>query len=110
MIAGIGCDIVDLNRLKIDNEHFIERILTKKERLVYQSKKSNQHKKEFLGGRLACKEAFFKAYGIEHKIISFQDIEILNDENGKPHLNFPKTFVSLSHEKDYAIAYVIVEK
>ncbi len=38
-----------------------------------------------------------------------QDIEILNDINGKPYLNYSKSFISLAHENNYAIAYVIIE-
>ena len=38
------------------------------------------------------------------------DIEILNDKNGKPKINYPNTFISIAHENDYAIAYVVVEE
>ena len=99
MISGIGCDIVDLNRLNLDNECF-----------VLKNKNSLKQKKEFLGGRFAAKEAFFKAHGIEHGMLSFHDIEILNDKNGKPKINYPNTFISIAHENDYAIAYVVVEE
>ena len=67
MISGIGCDIVDLNRLNLDNECFVLKLLTKNEFLIFKNKNSLQ-KKEFLGGRFAAKEAFFKAHGIEHGI------------------------------------------
>ena len=100
MISGIGCDIVDLNRLNLDNECFVLKLLTN----------SLKQKKEFLGGRFAAKEAFFKAHGIEHGMLSFHDIEILNDKNGKPKINYPNTFISIAHENDYAIAYVVVEE
>ena len=58
--------------------------LTKNEFLIFKNKNSLKQKKEFLGGRFAAKEAFFKAHGIEHGMLSFHDIEILNDKNGKP--------------------------
>lgn len=110
MIRGIGCDIVDLRRLNLKNDNFIKKILTKNEYLIFTEKKTDKQKREFLGGRFAVKEAFFKAYGIEEKIISFHEIEVINDENGKPSINYPNTFVSIAHENDYAIAYVIVEE
>ena len=77
MISGIGCDIVDLNRLNLDNECFVLKLLTKNEFLIFKNKNSLKQKKEFLGGRFAAKEAFFKAHGIEHGMLSFHDIEIL---------------------------------
>ncbi|WP_279159757.1 holo-ACP synthase [Thomasclavelia cocleata] len=109
MIKGIGCDIVDLSRLDINNDSLALKILTAKEFEIYKKKKTFKQKKEFLGGRFAGKEAFFKAVGIEKGLNSFQDIEILNDINGKPYLNYSKSFISLAHENNYAIAYVIIE-
>lgn len=55
------------------------------------------------------KKLFFKAIGIEKGLNSFQDIEILNDINGKPYLNYSKSFISLAHENNYAVAYVVIE-
>ncbi len=109
MIKGIGCDIVDLSRLDINNDSLALKILTAKEFEIYKKKKTFKQKKEFLGGRFAGKEAFFKAVGIEKGLNSFQDIEILNDINGKPYLNYSKSFISLAHENNYAVAYVIIE-
>lgn len=109
MITGIGCDIVNLNRLNINDEKLVSRILTQNELAIFLNKKNDKHKREYLAGRFAGKEAFFKAYGIEHQMISFHDVEILNNEFGKPTINFPNTFISISHEQDYAIAYVVVE-
>lgn len=107
MIKGIGCDIVDLNRL---NDNLASKILTVKELDIYINKKSIKQKREFLGGRFAGKEAFFKAVGIENGLNSFSNIEILNDSKGKPYLNYPNSFISIAHENDYVIAYVIVER
>lgn len=106
MIKGIGCDIVDLNRL---SDNLASKILTVKELDIYINKKSIKQKREFLGGRFAGKEAFFKAIGIEIGLNTFCDIEILNDSKGKPYLNYPNSFISIAHENDYVIAYVIVE-
>lgn len=109
MIKGIGCDIVDLNRLDINDDNFALKVLTVQEFSVYKNKKTPKQKREFLGGRFAGKEAFFKAVGIEKGLNSFQDIEILNDINGKPFLSYSKSFISLAHENNYAVAYVIIE-
>ena len=109
MVIGIGCDIVNLKRLNINDEKLVSRILTKNELAVFLNKKNDKHKCEYLAGRFAGKEAFFKAYGIEHQMVSFHDIEILNDEAGKPFINFPNTFISISHDQAYDIAYVVFE-
>lgn len=106
MIKGIGCDIVDLNRL---NDNLASKILTVNELEIYKNKKSVKQKREFLGGRFAGKEAFFKAAGIENGLNTFHNIEILNDSQGKPFLNYPNSFISIAHENDFVIAYVIVE-
>ena len=106
MIKGIGCDIVDLNRI---NDKLANKILTAKELKIYENKKTSKQTREFLGGRFAGKEAFFKAVGIDQGLDTFCDIEILNDAKGKPYLNYPNSFISIAHENDYAIAYVVVE-
>lgn len=109
MIKGIGCDIVDLRRLYPSLDKLANKILTSKEYEVYLNKKTAKHKCEFVGGRFAGKEAFFKAVGISEKLNTFKDVEILNDENGKPFLNYPRCHISIAHENEYAIGYVIVE-
>lgn len=109
MIKGIGVDIVDLKRISLEKDLFAKKILTSKEFEIYLSLSSEKRKKEFLGGRFAGKEAFLKANGKGLGEISFQDIEILNEDSGKPYLNVSNAFISLSHENTYAIAYVIIE-
>ena len=53
MIKGIGCDIVDLNRLNDRLDEFACKILTSKEFEIYCNKKTDKQKREFLGGRFA---------------------------------------------------------
>lgn len=117
MIKGIGIDIVELERMETArnrNERFVNRILTEKELEKYDSYSSSRRKLEFLAGRFAAKEAFVKAVGTGiGKEYSFQDIEILPDQNGKPKI-FAKNiqeqiFVSISHSEAYAIAQVLIE-
>ena len=50
-MRGIGVDIVDLDRLDIDNLHFVERILTVEEYQIFRMIHTQQRKLEFLGGR-----------------------------------------------------------
>ena len=47
MIKGIGCDIVDLSRLDINNDSLALKILTAKEFEIYKNKKTFKQKKEF---------------------------------------------------------------
>ena len=125
-IIGNGVDIVNNRRieysLKIDG--FKKRIFTKNE--INQSKKI-KNKINFFAKRYAAKEAFVKSIGIGfRKNINFKDIEVKNNNNGKPVLkiskkvtnflknkfkiNNYKIYLSLSDEKKYSIAYVIFSK
>ena len=104
----IGVDIVDLERLDISNTHFVERILSPLEQDVFYKLKTEQRKKEFLGGRFAGKEAYLKAMQTGIGGIDFHDISILNRENGSPYLVDLKGEISLSHEKKYAIGFVFI--
>lgn len=108
MIKGIGCDIVEKKRLLNNYEKIALKILSKKELELFNSKKGD-NKISFLAGRFAGKEALIKALSPNIKNLKWQDIEILNDDFGKPYINFSNTFISISHERDYAIAYVIID-
>ncbi|KGR91832.1 4'-phosphopantetheinyl transferase [Ureibacillus massiliensis 4400831 = CIP 108448 = CCUG 49529] len=114
MIKGIGLDIIEIERIKKVNEKekFRNRILSNRELDVY-NKLSEQRKIEYLAGRFAAKEAYSKANGTGiREGCEFHQIEILNDELGKPTLYFNrqivKGFVSITHSKDYAAAQVIL--
>lgn len=115
LITGIGVDIVETKRIAtILNRQpkFIERILTENERALFEPL-SEIRKIEYLSGRFAAKEAFSKAYGTGiGKDLSFLDIEICTNENGKPFIVKPilsHVHLSISHSKEYAIAQVIIE-
>ncbi|MCI9093194.1 MAG: holo-ACP synthase [Coprobacillus sp.] len=109
-MRGIGVDIVDLERLDIHKIHFIKRILSEKEYEIFLEIKSEQRKLEFLGGRYAAKEAYMKARHKGLGEIDFHDIEVLNFPNGCPYLNDKSAHISISHEKKYVIAFVIIEE
>ncbi|MGG4490323.1 holo-ACP synthase [Metabacillus idriensis] len=117
MIKGLGLDLAELDRIErlIKRQpKFIDRILTERERDKYQSY-APRRKIEYAAGRFAAKEAFSKAMGTGiGKELSFKDIEILNDGNGKPAVTMPDlpgfiVHVSITHTKDYAAAHVIIE-
>ena len=125
-ILGNGVDIIKNSRINnsLKIKGFLNRIFTKKE--IKQGKKL-KNKINFYAKRFAAKEAFVKAIGTGFRSdINFNDIEINNQKNGKPYIllskklkNFLKKkfkiqkykiFLSLSDEKDYSIAYVIINK
>ena len=125
-IIGVGVDIVDNKRFKklIKKKQFVERVFTKNE-TEYSIKLRN--KLNYFSKRFAAKEAFSKATGFGiSKNLHFKDIEISNDKRGKPIISLNKssilylkkkfkvrafkTNLSLSDEKNYSIAYVIIEK
>ena len=127
-ILGIGIDMVENNRVKKlllkKKLNFKNKIFTKSE-IDYCEKKNNVI--NCYSKRFAAKEAFVKAMGTGfRKNINFYDIEIYNNQYGKPYLlinkkitNKIKTlfnvnkfeiFLSISDEKNYSIANVIISK
>ena len=124
MIYGIGIDIIEVERVKkliSKRDKYLKRIYTETEIEYCEHFK---RKEQEYAGRFSAKEAFSKAMGtgMSHGI-KFNEIEIINDELGKPEINlsgftkeyFQKKglkniFVSISHLKEYATAVVIIEK
>ncbi|KIL48578.1 holo-ACP synthase [Jeotgalibacillus campisalis] len=115
MISGIGLDLIELNRVRSvvrRQPKLAGRILTQNELHQYLAF-SEERKIEFLAGRFAAKEAYAKALGTgigSH--LSFQDIEIVKDSNGKPFIKADTPGVvhlSITHTREYAAAQVIIE-
>jgi len=110
-VFAIGVDIERISRFKNVNKRFLNKIYTKIE-LQYCLKRNNPAQQ--LAARFAGKEAIIKAFYDLGKILSFRDIEIVNDKNNIPTVNIPlknyKTKISLSHNKDNAIAFALVIK
>jgi holo-[acyl-carrier protein] synthase len=124
--VGIGVDIIDNKRFKklIKDKKFINRIFSKKE---ISASKKKLNKINFFSNRFAAKESFAKALGTGFRNkLNFKDIEILNDKLGKPFYfinnkikqiikknkkiaNF-ELFLSISDEKDYSVAFTIIQK
>jgi len=116
MFIGTGVDITEVRRIRSAAEKwgndFLERVFTEQELKKAKNKSSfYQH----LAGRFAAKEAVFKAVG--DASLSWQDIQIDNDENGKPLCMFLdkkkrriNVYISISHVKTYAVASAVVTK
>ena len=125
-ILGIGVDIVENSRISksLKNNLFIKRIFSNSEILIANNIKD---KKGYYSKRFAAKEAFVKSIGIGFRNnLNFKDISIVNDKSGKPSFiinekiqkivkkqfktssfNF---FLSISDEKKYSVAYVVLQK
>ena len=125
-ILGTGIDIVENIRIKklLKNKKFINRIFTANE--ILYSKKFKD-KTAYYAKRFASKEAFAKALGIGfRKELNFNDISIINNKVGKPSFVISQKvkeiikkqlkitsfnfFLSISDEKKYSIAFVILQK
>lgn len=121
MIAGIGTDIVETDRIAkaIEKEQGFRELLFSKNEIAYCESKTNKY--QHYAARFAAKEAFFKAIGTGWKNgTAFNEVEIVNNKNGKPELlllgktaitiGVMKIHVSLSHIKSTATAVVLVEQ
>lgn len=108
MIAGIGTDIVEVERLK-DKKDLWKRFLSKKD---WEYVSRFMQPEEHVAGFWAAKEALVKA--LDNTSIEFCDINILHTETGKPYFeNVPSEgafHLSISHERKFATATVIWEK
>ncbi len=114
MILGIGVDIVNCDRFleKVEDRAFLNKIFDEKE-ISYCSSKGIVAYQSY-AGTFAAKEAFSKALGEGFGKLKPKDIVVERDSLGKPYIvnkykNIGNIFLSISHEKDNAIAFVIVE-
>ncbi len=116
----IGIDIIEITRIEKAiarwGESFLHRVYTDPELRLYRKKPSS------LAARFAGKEAVMKLLGTGRKGVSWREIEILSDPSGKPSvylygkaqnqangLGLDSLAISLSHSKEYAIAFVAGE-
>ena len=125
MTIAIGTDIVEIARiaelLERQPQRFVERILCPAELEQYASRGNPV---AFVAKRFAAKEAIAKALGtgIGHGV-SFQDMQISNDQKGAPHVQLSggaaevmqsrgaqRVLLSLADERDYAIAYAMLSE
>ena len=124
-ILGIGVDIIQNSRIKrlIIKKSFINRSFGKQE--IELSKKV-KNKVNYFAKRFAAKESFVKSLGTGFREnLNLKDIEILNDKLGKPYFFISKKihniinkkfkikrfnlFLSILDEKDYSIAFTILQ-
>ena len=124
MIVGIGVDIAETARMEKlfakFGQRFARRILTADELLEFDRRK---HSSSYLATRFAAKEAVAKALGTGiGEQLGFHSVQIDNDDRGKPLLRFlgsavdliagldiNNAMISLSDEKHYVVAMVVLE-
>jgi phosphopantetheine--protein transferase-like protein len=125
MVLGIGIDLVEIKELKrlVEDvgEAFVVKTFTERERKASEKAKNPS---EYLASRFAVKEAVFKALAplTEEKTFDFRKVETLCNEDGSPYIHLTPALkkmaeeagvknllVSLTHEGDYAGAFVIAE-
>lgn len=121
MDVMVGNDIIEVNRIKESieslGEKFLNRVYTEKE--IKYCENTKEMKYQHYAARFAAKEAIFKAISplLKDKFdISWRDIEILNNKQGRPYATILKENVkkvnidiSMSHIKEYAIATAVVK-
>ena len=124
-ILGIGVDIIENKRIKLllKNKGFLLRTFSKNE---IKFSKNISNKTNFFAKRFSAKEAFAKSLGTGFRYdLNMKDIEIINNKEGRPYYNKSKKindviyrrfkiknynlFLSISDEKDYSIAFTILE-
>ena len=123
MIYGIGTDIADVRRFAkwVENPDLIERFFNKHE---IKTTGSRQKLQEHYASRFSVKEAFSKALGTGVAGFDLGEVYVGHNAEGKPELRLEgraaalvemrcgscaRISVSLSHEKEYAVAFVVIE-
>lgn len=118
-VYSVGVDLIEIERierlLERYGDKFVKRIFTERE-IRYCEKKAS---KGSFAARFATKEAVFKATGLGlGKGMTWKDVEVVNDEKGKPEIClYGKTaellkgrsvHCSISHSKDASVSMVVV--
>lgn len=124
MVKGTGIDIVNIERIEglmgRWGNRFLDRVFTEREISWCQQRSLPS---ECFAIRFAAKEAFLKAIGSGLRNgIQWTDIEVENDQMGKPLLilhrrakevlqthRIKRTFLTLSHDRPFAVAHVLLE-
>lgn len=122
MLLGVGCDIIEIARIKkaVQSEAFKRRVFSPGE-IAYCESRGQQAGASF-AARFAAKEAVLKALGTGLRGGSLTEISVTNDELGKPsvqltgyhrqladELGVKRIFLSMSHARETAMAYVVME-
>jgi holo-[acyl-carrier protein] synthase len=115
---SVGVDIIEIERIEVvlrrHGQRFLQRVYTPAEQTHCRGRVPE------LAARFAAKEAVSKALGTGMRGLAWQEMEILCDERGKPlvhlhgrakaraeELGLSQFAVSLSHSRDYAVAFVM---
>ncbi len=121
MVRGLGVDIVQIDRIGGAFERFgrrlVDRLLGEQERALMATRSDPV---SFIAGRFAAKEALIKALGTILQVRpAWSQMQILVDRQGRPVIVLEskvaetvqeqRFHVSISHERDYAVAVVVVE-
>lgn len=130
MIIGLGCDVVNIDRiakqLQQSGERFKNKYFTENEIKAAQKYTDEYKIVTHFAKRFAAKEAFAKAVGTGFgKSVSFIDVSVESDKSGKPFLVLNQKaqnllleitggvlsvcHLSLSDDQPYAVAVVIIE-
>ena len=121
MIVGIGNDIIEIERIEkaILKEGFKNKVYTQRE---LENIRKRGNRTETYAGIFSAKEAISKAIGTGVREFSLTDLEILNDDLGKPYVVISEKLdkilkakkedyqieISISHSKKYATAIAII--
>ena len=121
MIVGIGNDIIEIERIEkaILKEGFKNKVYTQRE---LENIRKRGNRTETYAGIFSAKEAISKAIGTGVREFSLTDLEILNDDLGKPYVVISEKLdkilknkkedyqieISISHSKKYATAMAII--
>ena len=118
MLTGVGCDLIEIERMKkaCEKEAFLLRVYTENERRQADGRPS------VLAGTFAVKEAVAKVLGTGFRTFMPKDVEVLRDELGKPYVvldgnakvlaeekKIRRIEVSISDTKDMVMAFAIGE-
>ena len=122
MLIGVGCDVIEIARVEkaIERDSFVERVYAPSE-IAYCRSRGQQAAASF-AARFAAKEAVLKALGTGLRGGELKEIVITNDELGKPSvqllgyhaelaskLGVKNIEISMSHSREMAVAYVVME-
>jgi holo-[acyl-carrier protein] synthase len=117
-LFSVGVDVIEIERIEVvlrrHGQRFLQRVYTSREQAYCRGRVPE------LAVRFAAKEAISKALGTGMRGIAWREMEILCDERGKPlvrlhgrararakELGLSQFAISLSHSRDYALAFVL---
>ena len=118
MLTGVGCDLIEIERVKkaCEKEAFLLRVYTENERRQADGRPS------VLAGTFAVKEAVAKVLGTGFRTFMPKDVEVLRDELGKPYVilhgnagkvaeekRIKRIEVSISDTREFAMAFAVGE-